>query len=98
VQLQTACVLYVQLFSQTIQEVLHEIRDPKSRAFLETLPYSFDIRSPSDESMKFVANFAKKSGDFAALSLTDLKLISLAHTLEISINGGKYLKTEINVS
>lgn len=82
----------------TVQEVIKEIRDPKARAFLESLPYSIEIRTPSDASLKFVADFAKKTGDFAALSLTDLKLIALSHSLEVSINGGKNLKSELKGS
>jgi RNA-binding protein NOB1 len=35
----------------TIQEVLDEIRDKKSRAFLSSLPYELTIAEPSDESL-----------------------------------------------
>jgi RNA-binding protein NOB1 len=38
-----------------------------------------------------VAQFAKKTGDYAAISKTDLRLIALTHMLEIELNGKKYL-------
>jgi rRNA maturation endonuclease Nob1 len=76
----------------TIQEVISEIRDSKSREKLEAFPYAIDIKVPSDSSMKAVAEFAKKTGDFAALSLTDLKLLALLHTLEVEVNGKKHIR------
>jgi rRNA maturation endonuclease Nob1 len=38
-----------------------------------------------------VAAFAKKTGDFSAISKTDLRLIALTHMLEVELNGKKYL-------
>lgn len=48
--------------------------------------------------MHAVAAFAKQTGDFAALSLTDLKIIALAYTFEHDIHGMKYLRSEPRVS
>lgn len=78
----------------TVQEVLEEIRDSKSRDLLASLPYELEVRSPSDDAMQAVAAFARKSGDFAALSLTDLKLIALTYTIEKEITGGANIRTE----
>ena len=78
----------------TVQEVLSEVRDSKSRDLLSSLPYELEIRSPSDEAMAAVAQFSRKSGDFAALSLTDLKLIALTYTLEKETTGGHQIRTE----
>ena len=78
----------------TVLEVLSEVRDSKSRDLLSSLPYELEIRSPSDEAMAAVAQFSKKSGDFAALSLTDLKLIALTYTLEKETTGGHQIRTE----
>lgn len=75
----------------TIQEVINEIRDSKSRNLLDLLPYTLEIMSPSDSAMKAVIDFSKKTGDFAVLSLTDLKLIALMYTLEASVNGSEKL-------
>jgi RNA-binding protein NOB1 len=67
----------------TVQEVLAEIRDSKSLHLLETLPFELEIRVPSDKAMKAVAEFSRKTNDFAALSLTDLKLIALTYQFEV---------------
>lgn len=75
----------------TIKEVINEIRDSKSRALLENLPYEIEIMTPSDKAMKSVADFCRKTGDFAALSLTDMKLIALMYTLEDNMHGDAVL-------
>eukprot|EP01035_Chromulina_nebulosa_P034168 gene34168-45821_t len=77
----------LQLFQRTqniitIREVMEEVRDSKSRVLLEQLPYEIQEKEPSIEAMKTVVDFAKKSGNFAALSKTDLKLIALTLMLE----------------
>jgi RNA-binding protein NOB1 len=71
----------------TVSEVLAEIRDGKSRALLDSLPYEIEIRTPSDESMRAVATFARKTGDFAALSANDLKILALTYTIDCEIHG-----------
>ena len=42
--------------------------------------------------MHAVSNFARKTGDFAALSLTDLKVIALLYDFENSENGLQYIR------
>jgi rRNA maturation endonuclease Nob1 len=79
----------------SIPEVIAEIRDSKSRLMLESLPYEIELRQPSDASMKAVADFARKTGDFSALSLTDLKVIALTYTLEAELNGIAHIKTNL---
>ena len=70
----------------TIQEVVSEIRDSKSRHLLESLPFEIEIRSPSNASLLAVSEFARKTGDSGALSGVDLKVLALAHTLECELN------------
>lgn len=41
-----------------------------------------------------VTNFSKKTGDYASLSATDLKVIALTFALEKEVNGTNHLKTE----
>lgn len=84
----------------TINEVLHEIRDKKARETLETLPFELEIRTPSDLAMKTVYNFAKQTGDFASLSLCDLKIIALTYDLEIEANQQQFIRTapKVNIS
>ncbi len=44
--------------------------------------------------MALVIEFSKLTGDFASLSLTDLKVIALTHTFELEVNGYQNLKSE----
>lgn len=71
----------------TVSEVLAEIKDGKARALLDSLPYEIEIRAPSDASMRAVAEFARKTGDFAALSANDLKILALTYTIDCEIHG-----------
>lgn len=82
----------------TVPDVLIEIRDKKSRALLERLPFTLQTREPSAEAMAAVVNFSRKTGDFAYLSLTDLRVMALAYMLEVESNGNAHLKTSPEVS
>ncbi|KAF8065842.1 NOB1 [Scenedesmus sp. PABB004] len=75
----------------TIQEVLDEVRDKQSRQWLAALPYPLVVREPAEESLRAVTRFARETGDVAVLSATDLKLLALAHTLEVAAHGGGHL-------
>jgi hypothetical protein len=76
----------------TCQEVLQEVRDLKSREILASLPFELEIRTPSEKAMQIVYNFAKKTGDFAALSLCDLKIIALTYDLELEAHQQQFLR------
>ena len=78
----------------TVEEVIREISDSKSRELLNSLPFELHVRQPPDSAMRAVANFAKKTGDFAALSLTDLKLLALTYALEVEVSGGERIRLE----
>ena len=78
----------------TVEEVIREIRDSKSRELLNSLPFELRVRQPPDFAMRAVANFAKKTGDFSALSLTDLKLLALTYAFEVEISGGEHVRLE----
>lgn len=41
-----------------------------------------------------VTEFSKKTGDYSALSATDIKVIALTYQLEVESNGCEHLKTE----
>lgn len=75
----------------TTPSVIAEIKDATARARLETLVMPFiTLRAPKIDSMKFVTEFARKSGDLAVLSKTDLEVIALAYELECERNGGDW--------
>lgn len=71
---------------------MNEIKDQQTRESLQVLPYEIKYREPNEDDLKFVGNFAKKTGDFAQLSVTDMRLIALTVRLEKEINNGVNLK------
>ncbi|XP_054164456.1 RNA-binding protein NOB1-like [Oppia nitens] len=78
----------------TLPEVVSEIKDENTRQRLQLIPYEIKYREPSDEDIKFVVNFAKKTGDFCQLSATDIKVIALTIRLEKEINGNQNIRSE----
>ncbi|KAG2448975.1 hypothetical protein HYH02_005729 [Chlamydomonas schloesseri] len=76
----------------TIPEVLTEVRDKQARTFLSTLPFTIDVREPDEESLKAVQRFARETGDIHSLSTVDVKLLALAHSLEVAANGQANLR------
>lgn len=72
----------------TIPEVLKEVRDGKARNFYETLQFEIKAREPTRSSYEAIVEFSKMTGDFATLSKVDLKVLALAHTLEIETHQG----------
>lgn len=50
------------------------------------------VLQPDSDAMKFVTDFAKKTGDFATLSVTDMKVIALTYQLEKKILGDEHLR------
>ncbi|KAI1092550.1 D-site 20S pre-rRNA nuclease [Rostrohypoxylon terebratum] len=75
----------------TLPSVISEIRDAATRARVETtlLPF-LKLRSPKPESVKFVTDFARRTGDLEVLSKPDIHLIALTYELECERNGGDW--------
>ncbi|KAJ3086608.1 Nin1 binding protein [Quaeritorhiza haematococci] len=79
----------------TIPQVLAEVRDAESRDGVKRLNVDINVREPSEEAFAAVSAFAKKTGDFAVLSITDLKVLALTYMLEKELNSGvAHLRTE----
>eukprot|EP00873_Tetraselmis_striata_P011824 jgi/Tetstr1/432088/TSEL_021559.t1 len=78
----------------TIQDVMGEIRDKKSREWLQRLPYKLEIMDPSEDSIKAVTAFARMTGDLRNLSKPDIHLLALAHDLETRVYGDGHLRKE----
>ncbi|KAL4938580.1 hypothetical protein BDV06DRAFT_52041 [Aspergillus oleicola] len=71
--------------------VVGEIRDPDARQRVETMYLPFlKQRSPSPKSVALLAEFARKTGDRAVLSRTDLEVLALAYEVECERNGGDW--------
>jgi len=78
----------------TIQEVLTEVRDAKSREALKRLPFELQVREPTNEAIAAVVSFAKKTGDIGVLSKPDIKVMALAFMLHKETHGTKGLRDE----
>jgi RNA-binding protein NOB1 len=75
----------------TTPSVIAEIRDPAARSRVENLYLPFiKLRSPRPESIKFVTEFARRTGDAIVLSHTDIEVLALAYDLECERNGGDW--------
>lgn len=75
----------------TTAAVVDEIRGEEARQRFETLYQPFiEVRSPKPESVKLVREFARKTGDLAVLSVTDLEVLALAYDLECERNNGDW--------
>ncbi len=67
----------------TSPSIVVEIKDVNARRRFETTLDPFlTVRTPSPFSIKFVTDFARKTGDLAVLSKADVDIISLAYELE----------------
>ncbi|KAE8351748.1 Nin one binding Zn-ribbon like-domain-containing protein [Aspergillus coremiiformis] len=71
--------------------VISEIRDPDARLRVETMYLPFlKQRTPNPKSISVLSEFAKKTGDRAVLSKTDIEVLALAYELECERNGGDW--------
>lgn len=81
----------------TVQEVCDEITSDRQRRKLVVLPYDLKVKDVFAENIKFVTEFAKKTGDYTSLSATDIKVMALTYQLEKEIVGTEHLKNEPSV-
>lgn len=75
----------------TVPSVLAEIKDQNARSRLEVtwLPF-LALKTPAPESVKVIADFARKTGDLAVLSNPDVQILALAYEIECQRNGGDW--------
>ncbi|XP_047677981.1 RNA-binding protein NOB1 isoform X3 [Tachysurus fulvidraco] len=78
----------------TLKEVVNEIRDKQTKKNLAFLPYKLNFKEPFPEHVRFVTEFAKKTGDYPSLSATDIKVLALTYQLELENCGAAHLKKE----
>ncbi|GET93606.1 hypothetical protein, conserved [Leishmania tarentolae] len=62
----------------TIPQVIAEIKDRASRELLERLPHKVTVLDPTSEAIAAVVACAERTGDFGAMSRTDIRLCALA--------------------
>ncbi|XP_019525775.2 RNA-binding protein NOB1 [Aedes albopictus] len=78
----------------TVQGVVDEIKNDRQLKRLVVLPYSLQVREPDPDVLAKVTGFAKKTGDFASLSIVDLKVVALTYQLEKEHVGTEHLREE----
>jgi RNA-binding protein NOB1 len=78
----------------TLHDVIDEIRDKPTRQRLQAIPYELEFRQPTSQGLKVVADFAKKTGDYASLSATDLRVLAVTYDLEVEKRGKDHLNSE----
>lgn len=75
----------------TTPAVISEIRDAATRSRVETTLTPFlTMREPRPASIKFITDFARKTGDLPVLSRPDVQILALAYELELERNGGDW--------
>lgn len=78
--------------------MIDEVKNNRQIKSLAVLPYQLEIKEADPESIKVITDFAKKTGDFAALSVTDIKVLALTYELEKRFVGVEHLKSDPIVS
>lgn len=66
----------------TCEEVVGEIKDSATKQRLQVLPYELKFKSPGPKFFNKVVEIAKITGDYASLSVTDLKVLALTYQLQ----------------
>ena len=75
--------------SRPISNTVSTVRDEATRSrFQTTLQPFLKLRTPRPESVQFITNFARRTGDLQVLSKPDLHLLALTYDLEVERNGG----------
>ncbi|WPH03923.1 20S-pre-rRNA D-site endonuclease nob1 [Acrodontium crateriforme] len=75
----------------TVPAIVSEIKDANTRSRFETTIQPFlTLRNPNPASIKFVTDFARRTGDLAVLSKPDVQIIALAYEIELERNGGDW--------
>uniref|UniRef100_A0A182QJ45 RNA-binding protein NOB1 n=1 Tax=Anopheles farauti TaxID=69004 RepID=A0A182QJ45_9DIPT len=78
----------------TVPGVLGEIRSNRQLKHLAVLPYNLEVRQADPDVLAKVIAIAKKTGDYASLSLVDLQVIALTYELEAQHVGQEHLREE----
>lgn len=67
------------------------LQDKATRSRVETtlLPF-LKLRSPKPDSIRFITDFSRRTGDLEVLSKPDIHLLALCYELEVERNGGDW--------
>jgi len=75
-----------------VHEIKKEVRDAKARQMLDSGLFDLQLLEPSREAFRRVVAFARATGDYAALSAVDLKVLALTLQLELEQNGERFVR------
>ncbi|KAK9472823.1 Nin one binding Zn-ribbon like-domain-containing protein [Dipodascopsis tothii] len=70
--------------------VYNEIRDEQARQNLALWGELLEVRQPQPKYVQIVSDFAKKTGDYSVLSVSDLHILALTYELEVELNDGDW--------
>mmetsp|Transcript_10755 Transcript_10755/g.14951 ORF Transcript_10755/g.14951 Transcript_10755/m.14951 type:complete len:559 (-) Transcript_10755:165-1841(-) len=82
----------------TIQDVVDEIKDERSRQTLESFPFKIELLTVEKESLNAVQTFSKLSGDLRFLSRPDIRVLALTYQLEAALNGTSHIRKRPNTN
>ncbi|VEL31928.1 unnamed protein product [Protopolystoma xenopodis] len=71
----------------TSPEVIRELKDVKTREFIQSIQVPIRLVSPEQDYINRVVKLSKKTGDFTALSKIDISLIALTYQLHCNLVG-----------
>lgn len=75
----------------TVPAIVDEVKDIDARSRFETMMLPFlTIRSPKPDSIKFVSDFSRRTGDYSVLSKPDIQVLALAYELDYEQNGSSW--------
>lgn len=78
----------------TCADVVKEITSKRQLRRLVVLPYDLEVKEVYPENITVITEFSKKTGDYASLSATDIKVMALTYQLEKEKVGTNHLKVE----
>merc|ERR1719480_458214 len=58
------------------------------------MPFDMTYRQPSVEGVKKISDFARKTGDYASLSVVDIRVLAVTYDLEVEKVGTSHLRSE----
>ncbi|KAL8727513.1 MAG: hypothetical protein Q9181_005685 [Wetmoreana brouardii] len=78
----------------TVPSVIAEIKDATARSRIETTWMPFlELISPNHQSVRAVADFARRTGDLTVLSKPDLDILAITYAAENQRNGVSNIRT-----
>ena len=77
----------------TVSSVISEIRDANARSRVDNTWRPFlEAETPNPQSVKIISDFARRTGDLAVLSRSDIEVLALAYELECEASGPSQIR------